>query len=1047
MKRTINREIPKYYRTLDRLTQQQDVAHEGGLRRAFATLLSSTAKRNNWTLVEEDLYRISSGASIRPDGTLRDQWRLPRGYWEAKDSDDDLDNEIRRKRDRGYPFTNTIFEDTQEAVLYQDESLVRRIPVRDKAGLAELLATFYRHRSADFTSFDEAVERFQSEVPNIAKGLKVRIAQAHQANPQFQTTFAEFAALCRKALNPNISPEAIDEMLIQHLMTERLIRKVFDFEDFTRRNVIAREVEKVIDSLTSAHFNRSDFLGSLDRFYTAIERAAERLADFQEKQRFINTIYERFFQGYSVNVADTHGIVYTPQEVVAFMCAAVEQVLQDEFGQQLGDEGVVVIDPCTGTGNYVVHLLRCAHERNPRDFERFYAEQLFANEVMLMPYYIASLNIEHEYRNLTGKYKPFEGLCFVDTLDLGNVIHDSGAEQISAPTLPGDFSEQNAERVDRQLQSKITVVIGNPPYNAGQLNENDNNKNRKYALIDRRVKDTYKKDSSARLQRKLDDPYVGFFRWASDRLGGREGAVCFITNNSFVDGKTYDGLRRELLRDFTRVYHLDLAGNFRKGKGEGENVFGNATSVGVGVTLALRNQAHGSPELRYQRVLDDQTAAVKLEFLADRVRGGRDALKSITWQRLTPDAHHTWLRPAHENEFERFLPIVTAATKSARGQEAPGVQAIFKTHSLGVSTNRDAVVYDFDHRRLESRVVNFIEDYNAEVDRYKRHGKPENVDGFVNYEKIKWSRNLKREMKRGKYAVYDPDKIRVSAYRPFSKRALFFDATLVDEVGQFMRIFPTRETELKNCIISTCTYDRKPFAVFMLRSITNLNFYGDPHQCFPLYTYDEDGTNRRENITDWALTQFQTQYEEQDIRKDDIFYYVYGLLHHPDYRERYADNLRRELPRIPFAPDFWTFSDAGRQLAKLHLEYEEAEPYRLRWETSGAIDHRVEKMRPGKKTPSPNGNWRVFDTVKYNDTLTLSGIPVEAFDYRLGTRSALEWVIDQYQVTKERNSDIIRAPNEYSDDPQYIVNLLEKVITVSVETVRIVNELAKLEYR
>ncbi|MCY4009788.1 MAG: N-6 DNA methylase [Anaerolineaceae bacterium] len=1032
MKRTINREIPKYYRTLDRLTQQQDVAHEGGLRRAFATLLSSTAKRNNWTLVEEDLYRISSGASIRPDGTLRDQWRLPRGYWEAKDSDDDLDNEIRRKRDRGYPFTNTIFEDTQEAVLYQDESLVRRILVRDKAGLAELLATFYRHRSADFTSFDEAVERFQSEVPNIAKGLKVRIAQAHQANPQFQTTFAEFAALCRKALNPNISPEAIDEMLIQHLMTERLIRKVFDFEDFTRRNVIAREVEKVIDSLTSAHFNRSDFLGSLDRFYTAIERAAERLADFQEKQRFINTIYERFFQGYSVNVADTHGIVYTPQEVVAFMCAAVEQVLQDEFGQQLGDEGVVVIDPCTGTGNYVVHLLRRAHATNPRHFERFYAEQLFANEVMLMPYYIASLNIEHEYRNLTGKYKPFEGLCFVDTLDLGK------SKQLRFEFM----SRKNTERIERQNKAAINVVIGNPPYNVGQLNENDNNKNRTYEL-DNDIRNTYSKDSTASLRMQLYDAYVKFFRWATDVLANRDGIVCYISNNSFVDGIAFDGMRKHLMQDFSLIYHLDLAGNIRGGQGQGGNIFDNQSGVGIGITVAVRSEKHQDHQLRYYRVADDMFGVAKRELL-ESFSEKPSVLNNIYWQEILPDKHHNWIRPDNAQEFEGFLSIGNRAVKATKSM---AVGAIFKTYSNGVKTNRDAVAIDFDRSRLTDRIKEFVEEFNAEVDRYKRLGKPEDIDGFVRYEIINWSSTLKSHLGRERYAEFSEESLRLSINRPFTKKILCFDPVLIDRRLVFPRIYPTTVTETENLVLClSAVGNPKPFHSLIVNVIPDLHLTGDS-QCFPLYTYDEDGTNRRENITDWALTQFQTQYEEQDIRKDDIFYYVYGLLHHPDYRERYADNLRRELPRIPFAPDFWTFSDAGRQLAKLHPEYEEAEPYRLHWETSGAIDYRVEKMRPGRKSPSPNGPYRIFDTVKYNDTLTLSGIPVEAFDYRLGTRSALEWVIDQYQVTKERNSDIIRAPNEYSDDPQYIVNLLEKVITVSVETVRIVNELAKLEYR
>ena len=351
-------------------------------------------------------------ARVRPDGTLRDSWQLPHGYWEAKDGRDDLEVEIRNKRERGYPFSNIIFEDTQSAVLFQNERRILTADCNDRKGLAELLTRFYRHETPDFSSFEEAVGRFSDEVPQLAQGLQDRIEIARVQNRAYQRAFAAFMTLCREALNPNISREAVEEMLIQHLLTERLIRRVFDQENFVRRNVIAAEVEKVIDALTGQHFNRREFLGSLDRFYTAIEKAADRLADFSDKQRFINTVYERFFQGFSVKVADTHGIVYTPQEVVEFMVAATDELLQREFGKKLGDEGVCVIDPCTGTGNFVVQLLRRVARENPRELDSFYRERLFANEVMLMPYYIASLNIEHEYHQRSGRYEPFEGLCF-----------------------------------------------------------------------------------------------------------------------------------------------------------------------------------------------------------------------------------------------------------------------------------------------------------------------------------------------------------------------------------------------------------------------------------------------------------------------------------------------------------------------------------------------------------------------------------------------------------------------------------------------------------
>ena len=1023
--------LKRYKRALDEL-EEQGVTHEGGLRSAFGALLRETAKKHrNWTLVEE----LSEGR-VRPDGTLRDQWQLPHGYWEAKDGSDDLDAEIRRKRERGYPFSNILFEDTREAVLYQDERRVLRTDLGDHQGLARLLTQFYSHEMEHFRSFEEAVAHFSGEVPHIAQGIQELIDRARRDNRDYQRAFADFMALCSEALNPNISRAAVEEMLIQHMLTERLISKVFDQENFVRRNVIAAEVEKVIDALMVGQLNRREFLGSLDRFYTAIEGAAERLADFHDKQGFINTVYERFFQGFSVRVADTHGIVYTPQEVVDFMCAATEELLQREFGKRLGDAGVCVIDPCTGTGNFVINLLRRVAQGNRRELERFYRERLFANEVMLMPYYIASLNIEREFYDQSGHYEAFDGLCFVDTLDL--------AEGKIVP-LGGGFSEKNNARVERQKAAKINVIIGNPPYNVGQLNENDNNKNRNYRNLEEAVRVTYAADSRSTLRAQLYDAYVKFFRWASNRLGGREGIVCLVTNNSFVEGTAFDGMRRELMRDFTRIFHVDLAGNFRKGKGEGENVFGNVTSVGVGITFALRSAKHKQPELHYHRVPDDMSAANKRAYLAESVDSNRGVMEAIDWKQLRPDARHTWLRAEHAEEFARFLPLGTKEAKAAKNKTSLAVETVFKVFSNGVKTNRDSVVYDFDRRLMAERVEEFVEEYNAEVDRYRRHDKPTNVDDFVKYDQVEWSSTLKAHLRRGRYAKYSESSIRSSLYRPFTKRSLYFDRTLMDRCLLFPHILPTPETEQENLAIClTAIANTKPFHALITNIIPDLHLTGDS-QCFPLYTYDEDGTNRRENVTDWALATFRERYGDAGINKLDIFHYVYGLLHHPGYRERHADSLKRELPRIPMAPDFAAFRDAGKELARLHLNYEHERPWRLDWETAdGPVEYRVEKMRPLKRVQSEDGDYRIFDSLQYNDTLTLRGIPPKAFRYRLGTRSALEWVVDQYRVKTDKRSGIVSDPNAWSEDQQYIVNLVGRVLRVSVETVNIVDDLADL---
>ncbi|MCY4019400.1 MAG: N-6 DNA methylase [Chloroflexi bacterium] len=1073
-----DRQLRKYYDTLSEL---RDVPHEGGTRRAFSALLSAMAKRRKLKLVEEhSIQATNSTRTVRPDGALIDEFMRPFGLWEAKDSADNLYVEINKKKAAGYPLKNIIFEDTVTAVLYQDGYEARRTRIREKKNFAALLSQYLSYRAESFDNFNEAAQSYGEQIREIATQLKGKIDAAHQDNPEFQRQFDEFMGLCRRSLNPNISTEAVDEMLIQHLMTERIIRRVFDVAQFAQTNVIAAKIEEVIRALTSRYFNRSDFLGALNQFHKAIEDAAEDL-DFSDKQTFINSVYEKFFQGYSVKVADTHGIVYTPQEIVDFMCAAVEEVLATEFGKKLGDEGVVIIDPATGTGNFVVNLLRRAYGRNLREFESFYRERLFANEVMLMPYYIASLNIEREYYELTGRAAPFEGLCFVDTLDLAR------ERQMSF------FNEANTERVERQKAADINVIIGNPPYNVGQVNENDNNKNRKYDVIDRRIRATYAKDSKATNKNALSDVYVKFFRWAVDRLEDRPGIVCFVSNNSFVDQYAFDGMRKHLLQDFDRVYHLDLHGNVRQNpkiSGTSHNVFG--IQVGVGITVAVRSQEIKDHKLLYHRLPEFWRKENKLDYLADNAPppslwGRGPGGGGIDWQRLVPNTKHTWRRTDTEDEFASYLAIGSKEAKRTKRDQA---ETIFKTYSGGVKTNRDVYVYDFQFDALAKRMRRFVDDYNSQVDKYKRQNPKPNIDDFVDYRIVSWSRNLKLDLKRGNYSIYSRDKIRCSLYRPFAKRHLYLDRILNEEVYQQPIFFPNEQSEAENRLMCVASVGiEKPFYSILVNTIPNLSFvgFGGGCQTFPFYTYDQDGSNRRENITDWALDQFRDHYNDPAITKWDIFYYVYGLLHHPGYRQRYALDLKRNLPRIPFAPTrtsenvgatyqvarksesqseatksppiamggdleggggFWPFSQAGRQLADLHLNYESVDRYGLDWHAERSpISYRVEKMLPKGKVDAADGNYKVYNTLKYNDTLTLHNIPERAFAYRLGNRAALDWIVDQYRLKTDKRSGITHDPNGYSDDPQYILKLIERVITVSLRTVDIVENLAKLPFR
>lgn len=1016
--------ITAFYARRDEIAAQ-GATNEMGVRDAFSDLLQALAREAKWTMVPEQTLAGANG-TIRPDGTLYDSFRIPRGYWESKDSADDLEAEISKKLARGYPQSNIIFENNARAVLYQNRRRQGSYDLNKPADVALLFAIFLNYEDPAIEGFEAAVAHFKEQTPALARGLLDLIKQAHRANPKFQDAFTAFHELCRGALDPKLSADAVDDMLVQHLLTERLMRTVFGNTEFRGQNPIAAEVEKVIAALIAGHFNREEYLGQLNGFYSAIESAAATITGFHDKQGFISTVYERFFQGYSVKVADTHGIVYTPQPIVAYMVAAADDALRREFGYGLDAPGVVTIDPCTGTGSFIVHLLQRLAQTNPGALKDAYQKRLFANEVLLMPYYVASLNIEHAYTELAGHYEPFEGLVLADTLGLAE--HAGG--QL------GMFSEENAERVEREKAAPITVIIGNPPYNVGQISENDNNKNRKYDVIDKQISQTYARDSTASNKNALSDVYVKFFRWATDRLGDRDGVVCYVSNNGFFDGIAFDGMRKHLLQDFDCIYHLDLAGNARtsgeRRRKEGGNVFTDLIRVGVGITLAIRNRTRADKRLYYFRVPDYGKANDKLALLAESTAAPLD---SIAWEALTPDAKHTWRVPENADEYAGYLPL---GSKDAKQGKTGATETIFDTYGRGVATSRDEVVYDYDRTALIERVQAFIEDYNSEVDRYQRAKRPKDVDAFVRTDKVKWSRDLKLDLQRGNYAEYSDQKVRSGLYRPFTKRTLFFDRVLNEEVYVQPRIFPTPASEHENRVIWLKVGDNWPMFALITSVIPDLLPQGGS-QCFPFYVYDEDGSNRRENLTDTALKRFRTHYANPSISKWDIFHYVYALLHHPGYRARYAGNLKRDLPRIPLAPEFAAFAAAGQQLASLHVGYESAAPYSLaeKWQPGAVPTWRVEKMKL-----SPDKTELIV-----NRALRLTGIPPATFDYRLGSRSALDWVIDQYQVKTDQRSGITSDPNRYSDDERYIVELVKRVVTVSVETTAIVERLAALPFR
>src|ERR1035437_2656713 len=687
--------VKAYYETLERFGRGK-FDNEGNVRRAFEALLEKCARSYEWMVVPE--YQIARAGKnpLRVDAAVLDAFNLPRGYWEAKDEKDDLRAEMNKKFTAGYPRTNILFQKPTEAILYQDgrEGFKGKIETGEK--LIDLLRLFFEWRQPHQEDWDRAVREFSERIPEIAKGAMALIAGERKSNPAFVERFTAFAELCRESINPELKDEAVEEMLVQHLLTERIFRRIFDNPEFTRRNVIAAEIEKVIDSLTKRHFSRDSFLRDLDPFYKAIEETAANASDYSEKQAFLNKVYERFFQGFNKKQADTHGIVYTPQPIVDFMVRSVEEVLNAEFGRSLSDKGVHILDPFVGTGNFIARVMK---EIKTSSLPHKYKEELHCNEIMLLPYYIASMNIEHAYLDRVGEYEPFEGICLVDT------FQNTGQDSF--------FTTENTRRIRRQLAAPIRVVIGNPPYNTGQQNENDQNKNRRYAKgggVDERVAKTYAKDSSATLRNKLSDPYVKAFRWATDRIQDH-GVVCLVSNGGFIDQVAFDGMRKHLQHDFSKIYVIDLGGDVRKNpklSGTTHNVFG--IQVGVAITILIRhvgNDTQKPAEIFYVRMGEDWRRQQKYAQL-DEWR----EISSLSWKIIEPDEHQTWLTDGQQADFQQLIPL---GCKDEKGKES--TQSVFNWFSLGIASNRDEWVYNHQKSSIEKNIIKTCSAFTLEKTR------------------------------------------------------------------------------------------------------------------------------------------------------------------------------------------------------------------------------------------------------------------------------------------------------------------------------------------
>ena len=1016
--------INEYRSDLDRIIKVGGNLNEGSVRDAFQSLLKSWGRSNDLTYLSEHPMTTAQGTNIRIDGALVYDIRVPFGYWEAKDSKDDLEEEIRNKEAKGYPKTNIIYEDTNRAVLIQDGKRTAEADMKDTEELYALLTQFFGYEQASIRDFRKAIAKFSEDLPAILEALRDRIREKREDSPNFARAEEVFLKQVKQTINPTLERADVTEMLIQHILTEDIFNRVFDMRDYHRDNNIAKQLYELERELFG-YGEKRKLLQALRPYYTGIEETAHLIQSHSEKQNFLKSLYENFYKVYNPKAADRLGVVYTPGEIVRFMIRSADWLCEKHFGKNLVDQGVEILDPATGTGTYVVELLEYFRGQ-PEKLTQKYKEELHANEVAILPYYVANLNIEATYQAITGKFAEFEGLCLVDTLDNVDGLGIHSGYQFD---MLGALSDENIERVKRQNRRKISVIIGNPPYNANQQNENDDNKNRKYPHVDKRIKETFIKRSNAK-KPKAYDMYSKFFRWSFDRLSD-EGIVAFITNRSFIWAKTYDGFRQIALENFADIWVLDLGGDWKqKGAGGGENVFG--ISTGVAICFLVKRKGKGSGSIHYAALDPELLAEDKLAMM------GNHGLHELVKSSVRPDNLGYWIDPGHP-DFGNYLPLISEKTKLAKTPR--GVNAIFRAYTNGINTARDSWVYGRKKKEIAKKVKLFGEVYSAQ-----KSGEEFN-------KKIKWSRNLKKKWGSGRTETFAAKSFRTVSYRPFTLRKLYASDLLIDEAGDNFSHMPQRLSN--RAITFPDTASRAPWHPLSAKRPIDFHYgpTSDGHKSVPRYTFVDD--ERIDNITDWALNKFVKRYGKRyskpdgrklAVTKDVIFAYCYAVLHDPIYREKYALNLKREFPRIPFYPDFAQWVDWGETLLDLHIDYEEVEAYPL--ERVDTPNHkRAKGSAPKPKLRSIHSEDAETGSVVVDEDTQITGIPAGAWNYRLGNRSAIDWVLDQHKQKKPRDKTIREKFNTYrfADYKESMIELLAKVVRVSVETNAITDAMKELD--
>ncbi len=902
-------------------------------------------------------------------------------------------------------------------------------------------------------------EDWAKKVAKVAESHVTRISGlVTQPNSAARAFFQEFLRRLRGDLNESITERDAIEMLAQHQITRPVFDALFKGQAFVDRNPVSVAMTEVLSAIDDAQVDRE--AKDLGGFYTSVRRRAEGLSDPLARQNLIVELYDKFFRGAFPRTTQMLGIVYTPVEIVDFIIRSVNEALQEEFGQTLGSQGVHILDPFAGTGTFITRLLQSGLIPSA-DIERKYREEIHANEIVLLAYYIAAINVESVFHSVTKRddYLPYTGICLTDTFAL-----DEDDNELFS------HIKDNTDRRERQKRTDIRVIIGNPPYSAGQRSENDNAKNVTYERLDSRIRSTYAKHSVASNLQNLYDSYVRAIRWGSDRLG-KAGVMAFVTNAGWIDGNAMDGMRKCLATEFSKTHVFHLRGNQRTqgelSRKEGGKIFGGGSRAPIAITVFIKNPDAPEQGLIFFHDIGDYLDRRQKLDIVRQFGSFRGIKEAAGWRQITPDEYGDWLDQRDPN-FATYPKIGDKKDKTGN--------ILFRNYSLGVITKRDAWCVNFSRGELKSNIESTIESYNSEVNRWleqrenieSKKGNMTAVDDFIdtNSKRISWSPNLKIELRKGKKLGIKDGIFVLSMYRPFTKNWMFYSRRFNDRVHRFPRIFPN--AELSNRVIAiTGKGGRSGFSVLMLDALPNLHTV-DTAQCFPFWLYEGDGNEdqqtallgepssgyrRRHAVTDYALQLFREAYPTESVRRKDIFHYIYGLLHSEDYRSRFRANLAKDLPHIPCVKsveDYRAFRDAGRRLGKLHVGYESVAPYPAAVDMGGErvpdapdATYRVTKMRH----PRSGGN-KDRSTVIYNSRITIREIPEAAWEYVVNGKSALAWVMDRQCVRVDNASGIVSDANRYAvetvGDARYPLDLFLRMITVSLKTTKIVRGLPEL---